>query len=118
MYKILILITAAFVSSSAVADQNSTAEAELRETVIAFNKAYADNDVALYFSYFAEDADMYWYGARQTTAGCRDDWIVMVKAGGAVEKKWRIRPRNQDVAWQQSRHRLVLHRLPVPRSGR
>jgi len=86
MYKILVLITAALVSSSAVADQNSSAEAELRETVIAFNKAYANNDVALYFSYFAEDADMYWYGARQTTAGYRDDWIVMVKAGGAVEK--------------------------------
>ena len=86
MKKILFLITAALVSLSAVADRHGAAEAELREVVIAFNEAYADNDMELYFSYFAEDADMYWSGTRHTTAAYRDDYTATVEAGGGVEK--------------------------------
>ena len=86
MKRTLAFLTAALVSVFAMADHHEAAEAELREAVIAFNKAYEDDDVEHYFSFFAEDADMYWSGARQTTAGYRDDWIATVEAGGAVEK--------------------------------
>ncbi len=86
MKKILTLITAALISFSAVADQHGDAAAELREVVIAFNEAYADNDMERYFSYFAEDADMYWSGTRHTTAAYRDDYTATVEAGGVVEK--------------------------------
>lgn len=86
MNRILTLIAAASIALPVVADQHSAAEAELRELVIAFNEAYADNDLDLYFSHFAEDADMYWSGARQTTAAYRDDYMATVEAGGAVEK--------------------------------
>ena len=86
MKKILGIFLAAMISVPAAADQHDAAEAELRAVVIAFNEAYADNDLELYFSHFAEDADMYWSGARHTTAAYRDDYTATVEAGGAVEK--------------------------------
>ena len=82
----LTLFVAALISFPAVADQHGDAAAELREVVIAFNKAYADNDMERYFSYFAEDADMYWSGTRHKTAAYRDEYSAEVEAGGAVEK--------------------------------
>ena len=69
-----------------MADEHDAAQAELRNVVVAFNEAYADNDLELYFSHFAEDADMFWSGARHTTAAYRDDYMATIKAGGAVEK--------------------------------
>jgi len=86
MYKILTLFAAALISFSAVADEHSAVEAEVRDTVNAFNQAYADNDVEHYFSYFARDADMYWSGARQTVSGYQEEWVATIDAGGAVEK--------------------------------
>ena len=86
MYKILTLFAAALISFSAVADQHSSLEAEVLDTVKVFNEAYADNDVERYFSYFAKDADMYWSGARQTVSGYHEEWAATIDAGGAVEK--------------------------------
>ena len=101
MRKLPGIIAAILISAPALADQHGQAEAELRDVVIAFNEAYADNDMALYFSYFAEDADMYWSGSRHTTAAYRDDYTATVEAGGTVEKNEvldlvvRILPGNQ-----------------------
>ena len=86
MKKILTLFAIAWLSVPAAADQHGAAEAELRKVVIAFNEAYADNDLERYFSHFAEDADMYWSGTRHTTAAYRDDYTATVEAGGTVEK--------------------------------
>jgi len=86
MNKILILLAAALISLSAVADQHSAVEAEVRDAAKAFNGAYARNDVESYFSHFVDDATMYWAGVRQTTAGYREEWDATIGAGGAVEK--------------------------------
>ena len=86
MNKIMMLCAAIVFSIPAMADHHGEAEADLREVVIAFNQAYADNDLELYFSHFAEDADMYWSGTRHTTAAYRDDYTATVETGGAVEK--------------------------------
>lgn len=86
MYKILTLIAAALISFSAMADQHSAAEAELRDAVRLFNGAYANNDVNSYFSYFADDADMFWGGVRQTKSAYQEEWTATIDAGGAVEK--------------------------------
>ena len=83
MNKILTIFAAALISFSAVADQHSAVEAEVLDTVKAFNEAYARNDVEHYFSYFADDADMYWAGARQTTSGYYIEWAATIDAGGA-----------------------------------
>ena len=86
MKKITIFIVSGLMSVAVMADHHGAAEAELRRTVIAFNEAYAANDLDLYFSYFADDADMYWSGSRQTVAGYYEDYSATVKAGGAVQK--------------------------------
>lgn len=86
MNKLLILLAACLIALSAVADQHKSVEAEVRDAVKAFNGAYARNDVNGYFSYFDDNADMFWAGARQTAAGYRVEWVATIDAGGAVEK--------------------------------
>ena len=86
MKKMLTLIAAALISFPAVADQHSAAEAEVRDAVQGFNGAYAKNDVERYFSYFADDADMFWGGGRQTKSAYHEEWVATISAGGAVEK--------------------------------
>jgi ketosteroid isomerase-like protein len=86
MKKIVIFMISALMSVVVMADHHLSAEAELRTTVIAFNEAYAANDLERYFSYFAKDADMYWSGSRQTVAGYYEDYSATVEAGGAVQK--------------------------------
>ena len=86
MKKLPVLFAAMLTSVLALADGHVEAEAELREVVIAFNRAYADNDMTRYFGRFAEDADMYWSGTRHTTAAYRDEYTSTVEAGGTVEK--------------------------------
>ena len=39
-----------------------------------------------YFSYYAADAILYFYGARQEVAAYHEEWSALVDAGGAVEK--------------------------------
>ncbi len=86
MSRLLTLFAAALISFAAVADQHSAVEAALLDTFKAFNEAYVRNDVERYFSYFADDADMYWSGARQTVSGYHEEWAATLDAGGAVEK--------------------------------
>jgi ketosteroid isomerase-like protein len=83
MKKMLICLVAALISYPAVAQQS---DAEVRNVVIAFNEAYADNRVEDYFRYYVDDAMLYFYGARQTVAGYHEEWAAMVLAGGVVEK--------------------------------
>lgn len=86
MNKILTIIAVALISFSAVADQHSSVEAEVREAVKAFNGTYASNDVKGYFSHFADDADMFWGGGRQTKSEYHEEWVATIEAGGKVEK--------------------------------
>ena len=86
MYKLLTLIAAALISISAVADQHGAVEAEVRNAVKTFNGDYGSNKVEAYFSHFADDVDLYWFGARQEKSAYHDEWTELVEAGGAVEK--------------------------------
>jgi len=86
MQKILTLIAAALISIPAAADQHGGAEAEVRDAVNAFNSTYASNDVKGYFNHFADDADMFWGGGRQSKSAYHEEWVATIKAGGAVEK--------------------------------
>lgn len=86
MTKIMTCVAAVLISFSAVADQHSAVEAEVRAAVKAFNGTYASNDVDGYFSHYADDAMLYFYGARQMVSAYHEEWAAMVDAGGAVEK--------------------------------
>lgn len=86
MNKIMTCLVAVVISFSAMAEQHGMAEAEVRAAVKAFNGAYASNQVEDYFSYYADDAMLYFYGARQKVSAYHEEWAEMVDAGGAVEK--------------------------------
>lgn len=86
MNRILTGLFAALIVSSASAEQQAIAEAEVREAVRAFNGAYAANDVEEYFGYYADDATLYFYGARQEVSTYHEEWSAMIEAGGRVEK--------------------------------
>jgi ketosteroid isomerase-like protein len=85
MRTILTFIFTLLVPFAAVAEHHGQPEAEVREAVQAFNSAYADGEVDTYFSYYADDAFVYFYGARQDLAAYHQEWSAMVEAGGAVE---------------------------------
>lgn len=86
MNKILACLVAALISFSAMAEHHSSADAEVRDAVKAFNSAYASNDVETYFSHYAADATVYFYGARQDLSAYHEEWAEMVDAGGGIEK--------------------------------
>jgi ketosteroid isomerase-like protein len=86
MRKILTLVVALLIPFASIAEHHGPVEAEVRDAVIAFNGAYANGEVDTYFGYYADDAMVYFYGARQDLMAYHDEWAEMVEAGGAVEK--------------------------------
>jgi ketosteroid isomerase-like protein len=68
------------------AEHHLSVEAEVREASEAFNTAYATNDVEAYFGAYADDAAVFFYGARQDMSAYHEEWSAMVDAGGGVEK--------------------------------
>ncbi len=86
MNNILTCLVAALISFSAMADQHSSADAAVRDSVKAFNGAYASNKVEDYFSHYTDDATLYWFGARQKVSAYHEEWTELLDTGGAVEK--------------------------------
>lgn len=73
-------------SLPAFADDHVSVTAEVAAAVEAFNGAYANNEVEAYFDFYAPDASVYFYGARQDLDAYEDEWTGMVAAGGRVER--------------------------------
>lgn len=86
MKKLILGLVVVLLSLSAAADQHASAEAGVADAVRAFNGAYANNEVEPYFDFYAQDASVYFYGARQDLDAYEDEWADMVAAGGSVEK--------------------------------
>ena len=79
-------LIAVSVATSAIAGEDDNTEAQVRAAVMAFNGAYENNEVDEYFSHYAADTSVYFYGARQDIAAYHQEWKAMVEAGGGVEK--------------------------------
>lgn len=86
MNRIVTLLAASLMSVAALADHHLTVERQIRDVVSAFNSAYLENRVDDYFSHYADDASVYFYGARQDLTAYQNEWRAMVDAGGGVEK--------------------------------
>jgi ketosteroid isomerase-like protein len=86
MKKLLACLFAGLISISAMAEHHSSAEAEVRAAVEAFNDAYATNNVEGYFGNYTDDAMLYFYGKRQVVAEYHEEWTALMAAGGGVEK--------------------------------
>ena len=68
------------------AGDESSVESEVRAAAADFNDAYATNDLERYFSYYADDAVVYFFGERQDLEKYGRTWNEYMKAGGGVEK--------------------------------
>ncbi len=67
------------------ADNHGQVPADLQAAIEGFNDAYATNDVDGYFSFYAEDATVYFYGERQDMAAYHKEWQSLMDDGGGVE---------------------------------
>ncbi len=83
--KILGGFAIALISLSAMAGQHGSENEDLHAAIKAFDHAYATNDVETYFSFYNEDATVYFYGARQDLAAYHELWTALMEAGGGVE---------------------------------
>ncbi|MDX1480838.1 MAG: nuclear transport factor 2 family protein [Woeseiaceae bacterium] len=86
MSRLLTVLATLLIASPTLADNHGGAEAAVRDAVRAFNAAYAENRVDDYFGYYADGADVYFYGARQDLSAYYDAWKAGIEAGGGVEK--------------------------------
>lgn len=86
MHKLFITSVLLLMSIAVMADHHAAVEAEVRKTVTAFNAAYAENRIDEYFSNYADDALVYFYGVRQDLDAYYAEWTEMAAAGGGVER--------------------------------
>jgi ketosteroid isomerase-like protein len=68
------------------AAQSQAIEAEIKELEAAFNEAYLRNDLAEYFSYYAEDVTQWFESGRSSLEEYKKSWYALVEGGGGVEK--------------------------------
>jgi ketosteroid isomerase-like protein len=85
MRKILSCLVIVLMSFSAMAEHHGAENADLHAAIKAFDHAYANNDVEDYFSFYADDATVYFGDARVDIAAYHEMWIGLMAAGGGVE---------------------------------
>ena len=85
MRKILSFLVIALMSFSAMAEHHCLENADLHAAIKAFDRAYANNDVDTYFGFYADDATVYFGGARQDISAYHEMWTALMEAGGGVE---------------------------------
>jgi ketosteroid isomerase-like protein len=66
------------------AQQPAKAEQEVRDAVKQIVAAYAENDIAKYFAFYAPDMTVLRATGRWTTQGYQDRWKQVVDGGGGV----------------------------------
>ncbi len=63
----------------------SVDNADLYAAIHAFDRAYANNEVEKYFSFYADGANVYFGNARVDIDAYHDMWTELMAAGGGVE---------------------------------
>jgi len=86
MKKFTTCLVALLISIPAIAADPAATEAAVKDALQEFNSAYGDNRVETYFSYYADDATLYFEGARQTVSGYHTMWSSLINSGASVEK--------------------------------
>ena len=86
MKRVLSCLIIVLMSFTAMGEHHGPEDSDLHAAIKAFDHAYANNDVETYFSYYADDATVYFYGARQDIDAYHEEWAAMKEAGGGVEK--------------------------------
>ncbi|MEX2494640.1 MAG: nuclear transport factor 2 family protein [Woeseia sp.] len=61
-------------------------EEEIRTLVVEFNESYLQNELDKYFSFYADDATLWFNSGRSTLKSYRDSWYELIESGGGVRK--------------------------------
>jgi len=86
MKRILSCFAIVLMSFTAMAQEDTADNADLHAAIKAFDHAYATNDVEGYFSFYADDATVYFGDdARVDVAEYHEMWTGLMAAGGGVE---------------------------------
>ena len=86
MRKVLNCIVILFMPFSAMAEHHGEENTDIHAAKKVFEDAYATNDVEKYFSFYADDAKIYFGGAaRGEVAPYHKMWTALMAAGGGVE---------------------------------
>ncbi len=86
MKRILSCFAIVLMSFAAMAQNDAADNADLHAAIKAFDDAYTTNDVEGYFSFYADDATVYFGDdARVNVAEYHEMWIGLMAAGGGVE---------------------------------
>ena len=86
MRKILSYFVIVLMSFSAMAEHHGAENDDIHAAKKAFEDAYATNDVEKYFSFYADDAKVYFgESARGKIAPYHKMWTALMAAGGGVE---------------------------------
>jgi ketosteroid isomerase-like protein len=86
MRKILSCFVIVLMSFSAMAQHDGAENADLHAAIKAFDHAYATNDVETYFSFYADNATVYFGAAgREDVTAYHELWTGLMAAGGGVE---------------------------------
>lgn len=85
MRKVLACLVIALLSVSALAEHHGAKHDDLHAAIKAFDAAYANNDVEKYFSFYADDATVFFGGERVDVDAYHEMWTGLIEAGGGVE---------------------------------
>ena len=93
MRKMVSCLVIVLVSFSAMAEHHfvekgtgkDAQNADLHAAIKAFDRAYATNDVELYFSFYADTASVFVGDSRVDMAAYHEMWTGLMAAGGGVE---------------------------------
>lgn len=79
-------LTAWPVLAGASAAPQDAVETKVRDLVVAFNDAYARNDLDVYFDFYDPGATQWWESGRVSVADYKKQWYALIEGGGGVEK--------------------------------
>lgn len=85
MKNVLCGLVISVLCAAAIAEHHDSMDADLNAAIKEFDRAYASNDVETYFGFYAEDATVYFYGARQNVSAYHQEWTALIEGGGGVE---------------------------------
>jgi ketosteroid isomerase-like protein len=86
MRSVFVLVAAASGSFAAEPATSSTDVDDVTKAVMAFNHAYEVNDLEEYFSFYQDDATLWFNTDFVTIADYKEDWRKLIESGGSVEK--------------------------------
>ncbi len=81
-----VLIALPVTASADDAASSAAIEKEVKDQVVAFNRAYEINDLDAYFSYYEEGATMWFNTDFVAIADYQKDWIQLIEQGGGIEQ--------------------------------